>query len=105
MKNYFNLRCFLQGDKPRFSNLSQSKGKSLVQPKVQKRPYVSSPINNEEFQINEETKNQIQDDQVLYQHLIMETEQEAANQEEEILQNITSNMNNSDIDLDNDLDL
>lgn len=105
IKNCLNLHCSLQGDKPRFSNLSQSKGKSLVRPKVQKRPHVSSPINNDEFQIKEETKNQIQDDLMLHQNLIMEMEQEAANQEEDILQNITSNMINSAIDLDNDLDL
>eukprot|EP00102_Acyrthosiphon_pisum_P004013 XP_001947137.2 PREDICTED: neuroendocrine convertase 1 [Acyrthosiphon pisum] len=100
---YDDFKLAKPGDTPRFSNLSQSKGKSLVKPKVQKRPYVSSPINMEEFQIVEEIKNQIQDDQMLNQNLIMEMEEEAANHEEEILQNITSNIMNSAIDLDSEL--
>jgi len=101
INHYFNLRCFLQGDTPRFSNLSQNKGKSLERPKVQKRPHVSNPISNQEYQIDE---NQILNDQILQQNFIMEMEQEAANQEEEaILQSITPNMMNSGIDLENEL--
>lgn len=57
------------------------------------------------MQIEEETKNQILDDQMLQQNLIIEMEQDAANQEEEILQQITSKMINSAIDLDKNLDL
>jgi len=57
------------------------------------------------LQIEEETKNQILDDQMLQQNLIIEMEQDAANQEEEILQQITSKMINSAIDLDKNLDL
>jgi len=57
------------------------------------------------LQIEEETKNQILDDQMLQQNLIIEMEQDAANQEEEILQKITSKMINSAIDLDKNLDL
>lgn len=56
------------------------------------------------MQIEEETKNQILDDQMLQQNLIIEMEQDAANQEEEILQQITSKMINSAIDLDKNLD-
>lgn len=89
---------FSQEDKPRFSNLSQSKGKSLEKPKVQKRPYVSNPTN----QIDE-IKNQIQNEVISQQNILIGMEEEAINQEEAILQDITSNMMNSVTDLESEL--
>lgn len=100
INNYFNLHFSSQGDIPRFSNLSQSKGKYLETPKVQKRPNISNPVYNEEFQIDDETKSQIQNNEMFHQKVLMDIGQEVANQEGLISQIITSNnMMNSAINL------
>lgn len=68
----FIFYCSSQGDKPRFSNLSQSKGENLERSKVQKRPHISNPVNNEEFPIDDETINQIQYDKMLEGQILMD---------------------------------
>jgi len=89
INHYFNLYCFIQGDKPRFTNLSQSSVKSLERPKVQKRPNVT---NRYEFETKDEIKNQILNNEMLQQNILLAMEEEAANQEDAIIQDITSNI-------------
>ncbi|KAL5239580.1 hypothetical protein ACI65C_006990 [Semiaphis heraclei] len=69
---YDNMKLAKPGDKPRFSNLSQSKGENLERSKVQKRPHISNPVNNEEFPIDDETINQIQYDKMLEGQILMD---------------------------------
>ncbi|KAE9538815.1 hypothetical protein AGLY_005397 [Aphis glycines] len=76
------------GDKPRFTNLSLSSVKSLERPKVQKRPNVT---NRYEFQTEDETKNQVLNDEMLQQNILLAMEQEVANQEDAIIEDITLN--------------
>uniref|UniRef100_A0A2H8TZJ6 Neuroendocrine convertase 1 n=2 Tax=Melanaphis sacchari TaxID=742174 RepID=A0A2H8TZJ6_9HEMI len=80
-------------DKPRFANLSRSGVKSLEKPKIQKRPNVT---NRQEYQIDNEATNQVLNDEMLQQNILLAMEQEAANQEDTIIQDyITSNMMNT----------
>lgn len=85
----FTIHCFIQGDKPRFTNLSLSSVKSLERPKVQKRPNVT---NRYEYQNEDETKNQVLNDEMLQQNILLAMEQEVANQEDAIIEDITSNI-------------
>lgn len=85
----FTLHCFIQGDKPRFTNPSLSNVKSLEKPKVQKRPNVT---NRYEFQTEDETNNQVLNDEMLPQNILLAMEQEAAYQEDTIIEDITSNI-------------
>jgi len=57
-------------------------------------------VYNEEFQIDDETKSQIQNNEMFHQKVLMDIGQEVANQEGLISQIITSNnMMNSAINL------